>query len=157
MYERIDFLQESDDYYFIDYIPYHPTDREFLELEEYFQQTYLPEFAEKIIRIILKVVYFYPCQIFLTEPSKAIPEQQDFSFDTDIRNTKPEQIAHAIRQVILKDFSSVQILFSKPEFLVSIDGEFSVTVYVPPQDAIELFQQLTDHEGLYFKKHRPDS
>lgn len=153
MYELIDLLQESKNYYFIDYVPYNANNPNFLELEEYFEDTYLSEFAEKIVRIVLKVIYLYPCQIYLTTPNKIIPEQEEFSFDVDIRNSTPEKIANAIRQVILKDFSSVQILFSNPEFLVSISGEFSVTIYNPPKDMIILFEQLVNHEGLFFKNN----
>ena len=81
-----------------------------------------------------------------------LPEAKEFSFDTDIRNSKPEKIADAIRQVILKDFSSVQILFSNPNFLVSISGEFSVAVFEPPKDVIAIFEKLVNQEGLFFKK-----
>ena len=46
MYEIIEFLQKSDDYYYIDYIPYETSDVRFLELENYFEKTYLPIYAE---------------------------------------------------------------------------------------------------------------
>ena len=36
MYETIDLLQQTTDYYYIDYIPYNTDDPNFLELEEYF-------------------------------------------------------------------------------------------------------------------------
>ena len=55
-------------------------------------------------------------------------------------------------QVILTDFSSVQILFSNPKFLASIKGDFSVTIYDPPDDVITLFEQFAHQEGLFFKK-----
>ena len=151
MYELIDLLQESKNYYFVDYIPYNTDNPDFLELEEYFEDTYLSEFAEKIVRIALKVIYLYPCKIYLTAPNKIIPNQEEFSFDVDIRNSTPETIANAIRQVILKDFSSVQILFSNPQCLVSISGEFSVTIYNPPKNMIMLFEQLVNQEGLFLK------
>lgn len=154
MYESIDLLQESKSYYFIDYIPYNTSNPDFLELEDYFEKNYLSEFAEKIVRITLKITYLYPCQIYLTAPDKIISGLEEFSFDVDVRkNSTPEKIANAIRQVILKDFSSVQILFSNPEFLVSIDGGFSVTIYAPPKDVILLFEQLVNHEGLFLKNN----
>ena len=114
MYELIDLLQASKNYYFVDYVPY---------------------------------------TIYLTAPDKIISDQEEFSFDVDIRNSTPEKIANAIRQVILTDFSSVQILFSNPEFLVSIGGGFSVTIYNLPKDMIILFEQLVNHEGLFLKNN----
>ena len=40
MYETIDLLQQTTDYYYIDYIPYNTDDPNFLELEEYFEREY---------------------------------------------------------------------------------------------------------------------
>ena len=54
MYETIDLLQQTTDYYYIDYIPYNTDDPNFLELEEYFEKHYLSSFSEKITKIILK-------------------------------------------------------------------------------------------------------
>ena len=60
MYETIDLLQQTTDYYYIDYIPYNTDDPNFLELEEYFEKHYLSSFSEKITKIILKIIYYYP-------------------------------------------------------------------------------------------------
>ena len=54
MYETIDLLQQTTDYYYIDYIPYNTDDPNFLELEEYFEKHFLCSFSEKIRKIILK-------------------------------------------------------------------------------------------------------
>ena len=56
MYETIDLLQQTTDYYYIDYIPYNTDDPNFLELEEYFEKHYLSSFSEKITKIILKIL-----------------------------------------------------------------------------------------------------
>lgn len=45
MYETIDLLQQTTDYYYIDYIPYNTDDPNFLELEEYFEKHYLSSFG----------------------------------------------------------------------------------------------------------------
>lgn len=47
MYETIDLLQQTTDYYYIDYIPYNTDDPNFLELEEYFEKHYLSSFKFK--------------------------------------------------------------------------------------------------------------
>ena len=54
-------------------------------------------------------------------------------------------------QAIAQRFCS--ILFSNPEFLVSIGGGFSVTIYNLPKDRIILFEQLVNHEGLFLKNN----
>lgn len=153
MYEIIDSLQESDDYYYIDYIPYNTKDSAYLQLEDYFVQTYLHDYSQKIIRIMLKLIYYYQSEVYLTEPTKKTPADFDIPFDTNIRDNTPEKLADVINQVILQDFSSIQILFSNPLFLISICGEFSVTIYKPNNDTIQLLNQLVQQEGLFLKKH----
>lgn len=152
MNETIDLLQESREYYFVDYIPFDIKNPKYLELEEFFVNSYLDDFAEKIVRISLKLIYFYPCEVYLTEPAGDMSGEFDIPFDTNIRNFSPEQISYAIKQIITRDFSSVQILFTEPSFLISIDGEFAVTVYCPPNSAVDLLNQLVGQEGLYLKK-----
>ncbi len=158
MYEVIDLLQETEDYYFIDYIPYTTNNPEFLELEEYFEKTYLPLFAEKIARIVLKMIYYYPCEVYLTEPAKKIPEGMDLEFDTNVRHYPPDKFAEIIKKIIMTDFSSLQILFSTPQFLISVCGEFSVTICgaTNEPEVIQLLQQLAAQEGLFLKQNQPN-
>lgn len=153
MYEIIDLLQKSDDYYYIDYIPYETSDVRFLELEEYFESTYLPLYAEKISRIALKLIYLYPSELFLTESPIPVSMEYEISFDTNIRNSSPNKLAYIIKQIVSKDFSSMQILFSQPQFLMSINGGFSVSIYQSTNEVLQILQQLVTQEGL-FLKHR---
>ena len=154
MYELINSLQESEDYYYIDYIPYTTYDSEYLELEEYFIKTYLESFSKKISRIMLKLIYYYPCEIYLTEPSRRkIPNDFNFFFNTNIRKNTPDRLSYAIRQIILNDFSSINILFTEPIFLITIEGEFAVTIYNAPDKSVQLLNQLVQQEGLFLKKH----
>lgn len=157
MYEIIDSMQESDTYYYIDYIPYNVANSEFLELEAYFEKTYLQEYAKKISRIALKLIYYYSCEVYVTEYNVQDRHLKfEFPSNTDIRGFSPEKIAYIIEQVVRKDFSSVQILFSTPRFLFSISGGFSVFIYSPPEDAIQLLNQLISQEGLFFKRKEGD-
>ena len=89
MYETIDLLQQTTDYYYIDYIPYNTDDPNFLELEEYFEKHYLSSFSEKITKIILKIIYYYPCKVYLTEPTKDIPINSTLDFYSNIRHYSP--------------------------------------------------------------------
>ncbi|WP_143322580.1 hypothetical protein [Clostridium sp. HBUAS56010] len=151
MYKVIENLQDLDEYYYIDFIPYETSDVHFLELEEYFETSYLPLYAEKISRIALKLIYFYQCEIYLTESSIPDNLEQEISFNVNIRNTSPDKLANIIKQIVSMDFSSVQILFSEPHFLVSIDGGFSVSFYEPTDEVVLLLQKLVSQEGLFLK------
>ena len=157
MYETIDLLQQTTDYYYIYYIHYNTDDPNFLELEEYFEKHYLSSFSEKITKIILKMIYYYPCKVYLTEPTKDIPINSTLDFNSNIRHYSPSEFSKIIKQVILTDFSSLQILFSTPKFLISICGDFSVTIYgiKGNNEAINLLQQLTTQEGLFLKQNSP--
>ena len=151
MYEMIDLLQKTEKYYFIDYIPYKIDNPDFLELEEFFEKEYLPLFAEKVARIVLKMIYYYPCEVYLTEPTKKASKEMDMDFDTNIRHYLPDKLNEIIKQVIMTDFSLLQILFSSPQFLISICGEFSVTIYGAEKEkkVVNLLQQLVSQEGLF--------
>ena len=153
MYELINSLQETENYYYIDYIPYNTDNPNFLELEEYFEQSELKSFSKKISRIILKLIYYYQCEIYLIKPTKKIPQKFDFPFEENIRKNTPKKLSYIIRQIILKDFSSINILFTELAFLITIEGEFAVTIYNVPDKVVQLLNQLVQQEGLFLKKH----
>lgn len=156
MYEMIEHLQELDDFYYIDFIPYEAPDVKFLELEEYFESTYLRSFAKKITRIALKLIYRYPCDIFLTESPIPVPLKYEIPFNENIRNNTPEKLAYFINKIVSKDFSSMQIMFSEPQFLMSINGGFSAVVYQPTDEVLEILQKLIGQEGLFLKHKNSD-
>jgi hypothetical protein len=151
MYEMIDVFQESDDYYYIDFIPYEANDVKFLELEEYFERTYIRSFAKKIIRIVLKMIYRYPCEIIFTESARPVKLKYEMPFYEDIRNSTPDKLAYFINKIIKEDFSSMQILFSEPQFLFSINGGFGVAVYQPTDEVLQILKMLIGQEGLFLK------
>ncbi|WP_313076168.1 hypothetical protein [Lacrimispora sp.] len=151
MYEMIDLFQESDDYYYIDFIPYEANDVTFLELEEYFERTYLRSFAKKITRIALKMIYRYPCEIIFTESTKIAKLKYEMPFYENIPNSTPDKLAYFINKIITKDFSSMQILFSEPQFLLSISGGFSVAIYQPTDEVLQILKMLIGQEGLFLK------
>ncbi|SET54302.1 hypothetical protein SAMN05443270_0429 [Lacrimispora sphenoides] len=151
MYEIIESLQELDELYYIDFIPYETSDVHFLELEEYFETTYLPLYAEKISRIALKLIYFFHSEIYLTESSRPVEMEYEIFFDVNIRHSSPDKLAYIIKKIVSLDFSSVQILFSEPQFLMSINGGFSVNFYGPTDEVVQLLQKLVSQEGLFLK------
>lgn len=151
MFEVIENLQDLNEYYYIDFIPYETSDVHFLELEEYFESTYLPIYAEKVSRIALKLIYFYQCQIYLTESPIPDDLEHEIFFNVNIRNSSPDKLAYIIKKIVTLDFSSVQVLFTEPQFLMSIDGGFSVGFYQLTDEVLQIVQKLVLQEGLFLK------
>lgn len=155
MYELIDSIHDSEDYCYIDFIPCEAPDVSFLELEEYFESTYLPLFAEKICRIALKLIYLYPCEIYVPKSYVSVDMEYEISFDVNIRNNTPAQLAFIIKNIVSRDVASMQILFTEPQFLMSIDGEFSVSFHQPTKEVLKVIEQLVTQEGLFLKHNIP--
>lgn len=151
MSDIIETLLGSDYYYFVDFIPYEAPDVEFLELEEYFEETYLPLFSEKIARMALKLIYHYSCEIYLVESPIPVDMEYEMTFNKNIRNSSPAKLALLIKNIVSRDFSAMQILFSEPQFLMSISGGFQVAFYQPPEEVLSIIQQLVAQEGLFLK------
>lgn len=155
MYELIDSIHDSDDYYYIDFIPCEAPDVSFLELEEYFESTYLPLFAEKICRIALKMIYLYPCEIYMPESYIPVDMEYEILFDVNIRNSSPAKLAFLIKNIVSRNVSSMQILFTEPQFLMSIGNEFSVSFHQPTKEVLNIIEQLVTQEGLFLKHNIP--
>ena len=155
-YELIDLLHEQENCHVIDFLPQVMESRDFFELEEYMVRHYIDDFAERIIRIILKLICYSPSQVFLTElPEGYTGLLEKYPADTDLRSLSLEEIADIIRGVIVRDKSSVQILTgSTCRFSISVNGWYSVDVYGLKHDSAEyeLTEALVRQEGLFLRK-----
>lgn len=153
LYERIDELQMLDELYYIDYVPYETPDTKFLELETFFEKTYIHSFAKKMARIVLKLIYHYTCESFYLDkiPIKPASPKYKFNFKDNLLDSSPKKLTYFMRQVIANDFSGVQVLFSEPVFLININGGFSNEIYQPTTEVVELLKLLTKQEGLFLK------
>ena len=147
---------EPESYYYIDYIPHNPESPAYLELEEYYERTYLPAFADKISRIMLQVMWQYPSRVCLGEIEKQIEKYTHIPPFTDIRHYTPEQLADIIKTVILDDFNAMSILSSDDKWLISIRGYFQVALYEPPENLISFIKLLCQAEGLFLKYKAED-
>ena len=82
-----------------------------IEIEEFFYNTYIEDFSKKIVRIIVKILGYYPAQIYLTE----FPDQSDNNFISlypvgeDIRNIPLTELDKLISHVIINDVSSGEL------------------------------------------------
>jgi hypothetical protein len=156
MRELIDKLIGTESYYYIDYIPHNPLSPEYLELEAYYEQTYLHIFADKISRILLQIIWAYPCRVCLGEATKEIAKYVDIQPFTDIRNHAPEYLATLIKTVIEQEFSFLSILLDETQTLVTVGGAFQVVLYQPSEELLGLTKQLCQAEGLFLKHRLPD-
>jgi len=156
MLEAIESLHERSTYYYIDYIPHNPESPAYLELEEYYDKTYLHTFADKISRVMLQLMWQYPCRVCLGEAAKQIGKYNEILPFTDIRHYSPEQLADIIKTVIVEDFNQLSILFFDVKALISIDGGFQVVLYHTSEDMVAFVKQLCQAEGLFLKYKAED-
>lgn len=155
MFTLIDQLQETTDCYYIDFLPKKMNGSNYFEIEEFFYNTYIEDFSKKIVRIIVKILGYYPAQIYLTE----FPDQSDNNFISlypvgeDIRNIPLTELDKLISHVIINDISSVQIIFGDAEkSLISINGGFSIDIYNISEKELKLFNILIEQENLFLRK-----
>ena len=76
MLTLIDWLLDNTDCYYIDFLPETMVSSDYFEIEEFFYDTYIKDFSKKIVRIIVKILGYYPAQIYLTE----FPDKIDNNF-----------------------------------------------------------------------------
>ncbi|MDO4194102.1 MAG: hypothetical protein Q4D24_12420 [Erysipelotrichaceae bacterium] len=156
MMELTDLLHEQENCHVIDFLPKVMESRDFFELEEFMVRHYIDDFAERIIRIILKLICYGHSQIFLTElPEEYTGLLEHYPAETDLRGLPLEEIAGIIREVVVNDRSSVQILTgSTCRFNISVNGWYSVDVYGLEEETpeYELVKALVQQEGLFLRK-----
>lgn len=154
--ELICLLHEQNSSHVIDFLPKVMESRDFFELEEYMVRHHINEFADRIIRIILKLICFEPSQIFLTElPEGYTGLLERYPAETDLRYLSLEEIDGIIREVMISDRSSVQVVTgSICRFIISVNGWYSVDVYGLDDDCpeYELTEALVHQEGLFLRK-----
>jgi hypothetical protein len=115
----------------------------------------MQDFSKKIVRIIIKLLGYYPAQICLTE----FPDKCDDNFKLsypigeDIRNKPLTELSEIISHVIINDISSVQIILGDTKkSLISVNGGFSVDIYNISEEELKLFTTLVEQENLFLRK-----
>lgn len=156
MYTTIEKLQQSKKYHYIDYIPFEVENKEYLELENFFEKTFISDFAKKINNIILKMIYYLECEIYLLHTENLEGLDYDIPFDTNIREKNVKELSYIIQQVVIRDVTSLQIYFKTKNFLISINGGFLVTIYNLPADLVLIVKKIIEQEGLVLKVKEND-
>lgn len=128
---KVEQLQNSSNEYFIDYLPKTVTSKDYFEFEEYFMNTFLQSFSEKVIRLVFKVMCYYEAELRLSElPCEYFGLLSNYDVGKNIRKLPLTEISSIINEVIVRDISSVQILLKADDYCnICISGGFSVNVY----------------------------
>lgn len=157
MLTLIDRLQENHDCYFIDFLPEKMNGAQYLEIEEFFLNNYLKDFSEKIVRIIVKIIGYYPAKIFLTEFPDEYTDNFKYLYPVgrDISNKPIAELAEIITHIITNDISSVQVILGDTHnSLISVNGGFSVDIYNASEEQLKLFTALIEQENLFLRKEQ---
>lgn len=156
--EKIENLLESE-YYIIDIFPKRITKNIYFEIEEYFINHYLSEYAEKISKIIIILLSYYDFEYYVVE----LPEEVDDAYKqykkysgqyfSDISIT---EISDLIQTFIKSDISTLQIINVKEDFMISVNGNFSTVIFNLNKEQESFIKQIVLNEELYLRKHEAD-
>ena len=152
IFSVINDLQENSACHYIDVLPKRIAGDDFFALEEYLLETCLHDFAKSISGIVIKLIHYYPAQIYLTELDADVEFEYAARVGEDLRSIPLTELSEIITHVILRDISSVQIaLGNEPYTIISINGHFSVDIYNASDECLDILKMLTQQEGLFLK------
>lgn len=154
----IEMLAAADSWHVLDFIPFQPQGADFLEYERFLETgDFVKSFADRICFIALTLAAEYEAEtICLTESEAFFQEHPDLKPFDNIRRLPYERLAEIIRDVIVHELSSVQILFAKHDVLISIDGALQVTLYNANSNFLHTVNLLAERNGLFVKHHDSD-
>jgi len=147
----------TDEGYVIDLFPEPIHHDRFSELEDYFLETFLQEFADKISRIVIKMIHYYDAIIYITEFPEDAPRTEYHTMTyQDLRSLPLQQIVNIVQFVVTQGRTSVGVFFPETPFVkIEIRGgdEFSVSVYgiQHNQKKIRILRALVEQEGLFLR------
>lgn len=152
IFDTIDNLQENGVCHYIDILPMKVSGNDYFALEEYLLENCLHDFASRISDIMIKLIHYYPAQIYLTEFGVETDAKYATLIGKDLRSMPLSELAKIISYIVLHDISSVQIVLGNaPYTLVSINGHFSVDIYNASVECLNLMGMLAQQEGLFIK------
>ena len=144
----------SEDYRVIDFLPSHVAEQGssiFEEVESYFlQDKQLQEFCEKAIAIILKVICYYPFEVYVEEYPPLKPKRNGW-----LKEKRCDLLVKILKRVIMRKKGQVDILLGKENSVICITGGvLSIAVYNESKSLWELLDRVVETEGLYYWKYR---
>ena len=155
IFDKIEKLQQSSEYYYIDYLPEKCMGDRFYEFEEYFFSHNLNSFCDKVSNVVITLLAYYDASGVMTEfPDGYTGKYRSLYEDSmDIAKDNFDQISDLIHFVLINEISSIQLLMGKDkDMLFSINNRNSIEVINATSDQLDLVQKLVMQEGLYLRK-----
>lgn len=156
IFDKIEKLQQSSEYYYIDYLPQKCMGDRFYEFEEYYFVHNLNSFCDKVSNVVITLLAYYDASGVMTEfPDGYIGDYKKlYDYRMNIAKEDFEYIADMIRFVLTKEISSIQLLIGKDrDTLFSINNRNSIEIINANLEQIDLIQKLVTQEGLYLRKY----
>ena len=127
--------------YIIDFLPRQvPKDcgGQFFKVETHLLNNYERYgLRDKYIRIILKLMCYYPVSVHWGER---------------IEQPAPEQVADIINQIICNHSGWMDMLFSDKKALLQFEWDcMNLSIYNPDEEMRELLKQIAWSEGMFFR------
>jgi len=156
IFDKIEKLQQSSEYYYIDYLPEKCMGDRFYEFEEYYFSHNLNSFCDKVSNVVITLLAYYDASGVMTEfPDGYIGDYKKLIDESvDIAKQDFESISDLIRFVLTDEISSIQLLIGKDrDMLFSINNRNSIEIINANSEQIDLIQKLVTQEGLYLRKY----
>jgi len=156
IFDKIEKLQQSSEYYYIDYLPEKCMGDRFYEFEEYYFSHNLNSFCDKVSNVVVTLLVYYDAAGVMTEFPDGYTGDYKKLYDesVDIAKQDFEYISDLIRFVLTNEISSMQFLIGKNrDMIFSINNRNSIEIINANSEQIDLIQKLVMQEGLYLSKY----
>lgn len=156
IFDKIEKLQQSNEYFYIDYLPEKCMGDRFYEFEEYYFSNNLNSFCGKVSNIVITLLAYYDAVGVMTEFPDGYTGDYKKLYDESVDIAKQDfvYISDLIRFVLTNEFSSMQFLIGKDrDMLFSINNRNSIEIINANSEHIDLIQKLVTQEGLYLRKY----
>lgn len=149
--EFIERTLASENYHVIDYIPFHPEDSEFLQLEELWEKTELEQFSNNVAFVLLNFLYQHYQSLGMRQFSGTLTVVSANAEST----VDPETLYDAIRDTVMNTGNHQATFFicAEDDVLVEVQPDFSVTLFGFSAQKLEFLLPLVRSRGLFLKSY----
>lgn len=141
--ETVDRLLEKQ-CFIIDFLPEEVPEEsgeQFFEIENYILNNY-ERFGikDRILRIILKAMCYYPVSVLWGEW---------------IKQPTPEQVAEIIDTIMDNHSGDMNMIFTSKEALLQLGWDcLNISIYNPDDEMCERFEKIANSEGMFWREAR---
>ena len=109
------------------------------------QDKQLQVFCDKVIAIVLKLLCYYPFEMYVQEHIPLIRQREGW-----LKDKRCDTIVKIMKKTILKRKGQIDILLTRENSMLSISGgTLSIAVYNESDSLREMLQSMVHTEGLY--------